>query len=213
MSAAELERRAGFVMTLRAMGYRDTRVLAALETTPRPHFVASEHVELAYAERHLPLACGQMMERPSQVAHVMEALSIEPHHRVLEIGTGSGWTTAILGQLARSVVSLERYRTLANRASAVLAKLPLGDVNVRLADGLRGVGDGPFDRIVAWGAVEAFPRVWLDALADGGVMIAPVGRSAAVMLTRHVHGRPIGIETDLGPNRATPLEPGLARAS
>ena len=201
-------------MTLRARGFRDTRVLAALEMAPRPRFVAPEHVELAYAERQLPLPCGQTMERPSLVAGVLEALAVEPHHRVLEIGTGSGWTTAVLGSLARTVVSVERYRTLANRASRVLATLPLGDVTVRLADGTRALDAGAFDRIVAWGGVDDWPRTWLDALAEGGVVVAPVGREGARSLVRRVQTRPAGLETVVMSRARVPtLEQGLARAS
>lgn len=210
----ELERRAGFVMTLRARGFRDTRVLAALETTPRPLFVAPEHRELAYAERQLPLACGQAMERPSLVARALEALAVEPHHRVLEIGTGSGWTTAVLGRLARTVVSLERYRTLANRAAGAIARIEHGDVTVRLADGLRGLDGGPWDRIIAWGGVTDWPKSWLDAMAEGGVIVAPIGEEGARALVRRVVARPLGLESVVVPGvRVVPLEPGLARAS
>ena len=207
----ERERRAGFVMTLRARGFRDTRVLAALETTPRPAFAPADCAEVAYAERHLPLPCGQTMERPSTVARVLEALAVEPHHRVLEIGTGSGWTAAVLAKLSAAVVTVERYRTLSNRAAGLFARHGLADVTVRLGDGLKALDSERFDRIVLWGAVAQWPKPVLDMLGEGGVAVAPVG--AAPQLVRRVHARPAGLETAHGDWPCAPLEPGVARAS
>ena len=108
--------RMGFQLTLRRRGISDQAVLRAMDAVPREHFVASEFTDSAYADHALPIACGQTISQPYVVAYMTEKLEIEPHHRVLEVGTGSGYQAAILSRLAREVVSIERYRTLADTA-------------------------------------------------------------------------------------------------
>ncbi len=108
--------RMGFQLTLRRRGISDQAVLRAMDAVPREHFVTSEFADSAYADHALPIACGQTISQPYVVAYMTEKLEVEPHHRVLEVGTGSGYQAAILSRLAREVVSIERYRTLADTA-------------------------------------------------------------------------------------------------
>jgi protein-L-isoaspartate(D-aspartate) O-methyltransferase len=208
-------RKAGFVMELRRKGFRDRRILSAMERVPREPFLAPDLAEVAYADRALPIACGQMIERPSQFAGVLEALALESDHRVLEIGTGSGWSTAVLASLAREVVTLDRFRTLTEQARTRVERLGIGNVVLRLGDALSALPDGPaFDRIYVSGAVTSVPTAILARLAEFGVLVAPVGPPAGVQaLTRFAKG-PLGtLETPLGAVRAVPLESGVALAT
>lgn len=208
-------RKAGFVMDLRQKGFRDRRVLSAMERVPREAFLAREFAEVAYADRSLPIACGQMIERPSRFARVLEALAIEGDHRVLEIGTGSGWTTAILASLAREVVTFDRFRTLTEQARTRLERLGIGNVIFRLGDGLAALADGPpFDRVYVSGAVTEVPAMLLARLAEFGVLVAPIGpATGAQTLTRFAKG-PLGtLETTLDKTRVVPLESGVALAT
>ena len=134
--------------SMRRRGIRDVKVLRALEQVPREIFVEAEHGGIAYADQALPIDCGQTISQPYVVASMTEALDVEPAHKVLEVGTGSGYQAAVLGMLAKSVVTIERYRTLADLASARLRVLGLKNVSVRVADGSFGAADeAPFDRI------------------------------------------------------------------
>src|SRR5207237_357522 len=138
-----------FLLTLRRRGIGDAAVLRAMEEVPRDQFVSRDLVEAAYADQALPIACGQTISQPYVVAYMTEQLAVRPHDRVLEIGTGSGYQAAILSRLAREVVSIERYRTLAERAREKLAELGFANVEVLIGDGLAGCPDrAPFDRIL-----------------------------------------------------------------
>jgi protein-L-isoaspartate(D-aspartate) O-methyltransferase len=206
--------RAGFVMELRSRGARDARVLAAMERVPRRLFVPDELAEFAYADRALPFACGQTTERPSLVARMLEALQVMAGQRVLEIGSGTGWTTAVIARLDAEVTGVERYRSLVEAANARLGALGTARAQVEHADGLAGPPRaGRYHRIVAFGAVESLPQAWLDALARDGALLAPVGpEDGPQRLVRAVR-TPDGIElTDVGTTRFAALSPGLSRA-
>src|SRR5438270_45392 len=125
-----------FLLGLRRRGISDQAVLKAMDEVPREHFVASDFSDKAYADQALPIACGQTISQPYVVAYMTEQLRLEPHHRVLEIGTGSGYQAAILSRLAREVVTVERYRTLAETARAPLAH-PLAHAGYSTAHGRR----------------------------------------------------------------------------
>ena len=116
------EARIEFVLKLRARGLRDTNVLRALETVPREMFVPHRYSDLSAKDIALPIGCGQTMPSPFDVARMLEALDVQPRHRILEIGTGSGYTTAILARLGREIVSLERFHVLALEAKPVLKR-------------------------------------------------------------------------------------------
>ena len=202
-----------FLLTLRRRGIGDQAVLRAMDEVPRGQFVEPEFVERAYADQALPIDCGQTISQPYVVAYMTEQLALRPHHRVLEVGTGSGYQAAVLSRLARDVVSIERYRTLAERARERLAALGYDNVEVVVGDGFAGVpARAPYDRIIVTAAAEQVPQTLLDQLADDGVMILPLGRHGGaqhiIKLTKSKTG--IGRE-QLIAVRFVPLLPGQAK--
>ncbi len=165
-----------FMLTLRRRGIGDAAVLRAMDEVPREYFVEGQFLDAAYADRALPIACGQTISQPYVVAYMTEQLGVLPGHRVLEIGTGSGYQAGVLSRLVREVVSVERYRTLADAARARLETLGYKNVEVRLGDGLAGATDrSPFDRIIVTAAAEAVPQALVEQLAPDGVMVLPLG--------------------------------------
>ncbi|HKS87105.1 MAG TPA: protein-L-isoaspartate(D-aspartate) O-methyltransferase [Pseudolabrys sp.] len=165
-----------FLLALRRRGIMDQAVLRAMHDVPREQFVETAFVGSAYADQALPIACGQTISQPYVVAYMTEQLQVSPEHRVLEVGTGSGYQAAVLSRLAREVVSIERYRTLADQARERLKVLGYDNVEVVAGDGFVGVpGRAPFDRIIVTAAAEVVPQALLDQLADGGIMILPLG--------------------------------------
>ena len=207
------ENRMEFLLTLRRRGIGDQAVLRAMDEVPRSEFVERQFSDSAYADQALPIACGQTISQPYVVAYMTEQLALRPHHRVLEVGTGSGYQAAVLSRLAREVVSIERYRTLADRARARLASLGYDNVEVVSGDGFAGVpAKAPYDRIVVTAAAEHVPQALLDQLADDGVMILPLGPHGGaqhiVKLTKSQTG--VARENLIGV-RFVPLLPGQAR--
>ena len=165
-----------FLLTLRQRGIADAAVLRAMDEVPREHFVERQFDHAAYADQALPIACGQTISQPYVVAYMTEQLRLRPQHRVLEIGTGSGYQAAVLSRLAQEVVSVERYRTLADTARRRLDALGYRNVNVLAGDGLAGAPErAPYDRIMVTAATETVPEALLAQLADDGVMILPLG--------------------------------------
>ena len=213
MPGDESEQRMEFMLTLRQRGISDKAVLRAMDAVPREHFVDARFVESAYADRAMPIACGQTISQPYVVAYMTEQLQVRPNHRVLEVGTGSGYQAAVLSRLAREVVTLERYRTLANSARARLKTLGYDNVEVLLGDGLGGEPlRAPFDRIIVTAAAETIPPALIGQLADGGIMVLPLGphdgAQELVKLTKSGQG----IEREsLIPVRFVPLLPGQAQ--
>jgi len=202
-----------FLLDLRRRGIMDAAVLRAMEEVPREKFVMPSHVQSAFADRAMPIPCGQTISQPYVVAYMTEQLAVAPHHNVLEVGTGSGYQAAILSRLAAKVTTIERYRTLAEAARARLAELGYANVEVIVGDGMAGAPDrAPFDRIIVTAAAEDIPEVLTDQLAEGGIMILPLGphhlNQSLVRLTR----TKAGIErSDLIAVRFVPLLPGQAR--
>lgn len=165
-----------FQLSLRRRGISDGRVLRAMEEVPRDRFIAAEDRAFAWRDSALPIACGQTISQPFVVAYMTEQLQLDSSHRVLELGTGSGYQAAVLAKLARDVLSVERYRALADTARARLESLALHNVEVMLGDGLNLAPNlGTFDRIIVTAAVEVVPPSLIDRLDEGGVLIAPVG--------------------------------------
>jgi protein-L-isoaspartate(D-aspartate) O-methyltransferase len=202
-----------FLLALRKRGIGDAAVLRAMDEVPRELFVERPFAESAYADQALPIACGQTISQPYVVAFMTEQLGVRPEHRVLEIGTGSGYQAAVLSRLAAQVVSIERYRTLAETARARFAALGYGNVEVRLGDGLAGVPDGaPFDRIIVTAAAETIPQSLVDALVEDGVMMLPLGpHSGPQRLVKLTKGERGIKQEDLIGVRFVPLLPGQAR--
>ena len=167
---------AAFLLRLRGRGTVPKALIAAFEATPRRGFLAPHFHQIAWSDRMLPIECGEAIEGADMQAAVIAALAIEAGNRVLEIGTGSGYTAAVMSRLAARIVTVDRYKTLVEQARQRFEALGIGNVVVRQADGSGGLpAEGPFDRIVAWAAFDSLPRFLLDQLSSGGVVIAPIG--------------------------------------
>jgi protein-L-isoaspartate(D-aspartate) O-methyltransferase len=165
------------VMALRGQGILDPRVLSAMERTPRNLFVDAPFEAAAYENSALPIACGQTISQPYIVAYMSEALEVSDKHRVLEIGTGSGYQAAVLSRLCRMVYSIERHRPLLRAAEARFKALKLHNVVTRHGDGHKGWPEqAPFDRIILTAVVPEIPAEILAQLKPGGILIAPVGQ-------------------------------------
>jgi len=188
-----------------ARGVYDGRVLAAMERIPRHCFVpASEH-QIAYADSPLPIGFGQTISQPYIVALMTEALKLDGTETVLEIGTGSGYQTAVLAVLARSVYSIEIVPELAARARAALTGLGL-HAEIRVGDGTKGWPEAaPFDAIILTAAPVAIPAALLKQLALGGRLVAPVGSEGAQELVRIVRGAGGDRREPLGRVRFVPM--------
>jgi len=202
-----------FQLNLRQRGISDQAVLKAMEDVPRELFVSSLDRGHAYRDTPLGIACGQTISQPFIVAYMTEQLDLEPSHRVLEIGTGSGYQAAVLSKLARDVVTLERFRTLAERARLVLKDLKCGNVDVILGDGFNVPDNlGTFDRIMVTAAMEDIPEALLERLEPEGVLIAPVGpvddKQVLVRVARTADGFD---RQELVAVRFVPALPGIAR--
>ncbi|ACB96272.1 protein-L-isoaspartate(D-aspartate) O-methyltransferase [Beijerinckia indica] len=211
---AEAETKAAFLLRLRSGGIRDLALLRALEIVPREIFVPQQFADFAGRDLALPLPCGQTMTAPSLLARMIAALDLSPRHRVLEIGTGSGYATAVLSHIVREVVSFERFHTLAEAARMRLAALARDNILAFWGDGLAVPVDiGSFDRIIVHAASRDIPAGLLERLADDGLLlfareIADEGQS----LWRIARGRESSrLEEDYGPCHFQPLLPGVAR--
>jgi protein-L-isoaspartate(D-aspartate) O-methyltransferase len=159
-----------------ARGVRDPLVLEAMRAVPRHLFVPEDLREDAYKDRPLPIGEGQTISQPYIVAAMTERLAVDGGHRVLEIGTGSGYQTAILSRLAREVVTIERHAPLSARAADVLSELGVGNVQVIVGDGSEGYpAAAPYDRILVAAGAPVVPTALKEQLADAGRLVIPVG--------------------------------------
>lgn len=208
-------RKIELIMKLRNQGVRDVRVLEAIERIPRELFVPESLALDAYVDRAMPIACGQTISQPFIVAFMTDRLKVGKRMKVLEIGTGSGYQTAILSLICRRIYTIERYRALLTAASERFQQLGLANITTMLGDGLKGCpAQAPFERIIVTAAARAMPSELVDQLGTGGIMIIPLdndrGWQELVRLTR----TPKGIETEkLLDVRFVPLVEGLARES
>jgi protein-L-isoaspartate(D-aspartate) O-methyltransferase len=202
-----------FQLTLRRRGISDQAVLRAMEEIPRDIFVQADDRADAYRDSALGIACGQTISQPFVVAYMTEQLQLRKHHRVLEIGTGSGYQAAILSRLCREVLTIERYRTLADSARARLEKLGCDNVEVMLGDGFDVPASvGTFDRIIVTAAMEQIPEDLTQRLEPGGVLIAPVGPHQSTQTLLRMTRTDAGFERkELVDVRFVPALPGIAR--
>ncbi len=180
---------AAFLMRMRAVGINDPNLFSAFEATPRRGFVPAVHADVAYSNRTIPIECGEVIEGIDLQATMIAKLGIDETHRVLEVGTGSGFTAAVMARLALRVTTADRFRRLCESARARLEALRLTNVTIRHADAKSGLnGEGPFDRIVVWAAFDGIPRAFVDQLATNGVMVCAIGpeegEQALVRLTK-----------------------------
>jgi len=168
---------------LAARGIADQRVLDAMLRVPRHEFAPERYREQAYEDHPLPIGEGQTISQPYIVASMLQALHLSPQDEVLEVGTGSGYLTALLAELAPEVVSIERHALLADSAQVLLSDLGYGNVKVVVGDGSRGFPESaPYDAILVSAAAPEMPNELVDQLADGGRMIVPVGSNEAQQL-------------------------------
>jgi protein-L-isoaspartate(D-aspartate) O-methyltransferase len=202
-----------FQLSLRRRGISDQAVLRAMEEIPREMFVEAADRADAYRDSALGIACGQTISQPFVVAYMTEQLQLQKHHRVLEIGTGSGYQAAILSRLCGHVLTMERYRTLADVARGRLAKLGCDNVEVVLGDGFEvPAGAGNFDRIIVTAAMEQIPDALAQRLDRDGILIAPVGPLHGTQTLIRLVRTEAGLERkELVDVRFVPALPGIAR--
>ena len=212
---ALLQKRLRLLMELRRSGIGDARVLGAIEKTPREKFVPPAFEDQAYENLALPIGQGQTVSQPYVVALMTEKLELGERHYALEIGTGSGYQTAVLSRLCRRVFSVERHRELLRDAERRFAELGLRNIVCRFGDGTKGWPEQvPYDRVLVTAAAAEVPATLIEGLAPGGILVAPVGEDhrdqQLVRIRRHDHG--FSTE-DLGLVRFVPLVAGLPRRS
>jgi protein-L-isoaspartate(D-aspartate) O-methyltransferase len=202
-----------FLLTLRRRGITDNAVLRAMDEVPREMFIDDDSRPQAYQDHALPIACGQTISQPYVVAYMTELLELASHHRVLEIGTGSGYQAAVLSRIAAHVVSIERYRTLAEKARKTFDRIGYTNIDVILGDGFEGAPNlAPFDRIIVTAAAEAIPDPLVEQLADDGIMVLPLGPRNGPQHIVRLRSTPDGIaREDLIAVRFVPLVPGQAQ--
>jgi len=214
----ESQKKIELVMSLRTKGIGDTRVLSAIERIPRENFISEAFSAQAYADQSLPIECGQTISQPFIVAYMTQKLEVDERHKVLEIGTGSGYQTAVLAKLCRRIYTMERYRTLSRQAQARLDELLISNYTAMVGDGFKGwPQQAPFDRIIVTAAAPEIPQTLVDQLKDGGVMILPVDVVGGADGGNHqnivrLRKRNSEIETEeLLEVRFVPMVPGTAR--
>ena len=196
------------LMHLRRSGITNTDVLTAIENVPRERFVEEQFLDRAYEDNALPIAMDQTISQPTVVAEMTQALMVDDSHTVLEIGTGSGYQTAILAKLARRVHTIERHKPLAAVAKARFDAMKLRNITPHVGDGSKGWPHAaPYERILVTAAADEVPQELLQQLTVGGVMVVPVGPHVAdqhlLRLTR-VSESEVRKET-LAPVRFVPL--------
>lgn len=206
-------RMARLILALRTQGVTDPKVLKAIEATPRELFTPELFKQRAFEDSALPIACGQTISQPFIVGLMTQALKIDRRTRVLEIGTGSGYQTAILSRLARLVYTVERYRTLMREAEARFKVLDLTNVITRFGDGGEGWPEqAPFDRIMVTAAAPGEPTALLEQLKPSGILVAPIGRGPVQTLRRYTgDGKGGFLVEDLIDVRFVPLLEGVAK--
>lgn len=214
MDEAERERFAAFLLRMRGAGLDRRDLMAAVEATPRASFVPPQWRADAWSDRSLPIECGETIEGIDLQMRAISMLNLEPGSRVLEIGTGSGFTSAVMARLSARVLSLDRFRTLCEAARTRHETLGLSNILIRQADGSQGApAEGPFDRIIAWASYESLPRSFVDQLASGGIMIAPIGPGDGVQVMEKLTKLGSRFEREVVGNvRFQPMAAGVAAA-
>jgi protein-L-isoaspartate(D-aspartate) O-methyltransferase len=201
------------IMELRRQGIANTDVLSAIERIPREEFVPKTFRDRAYENIALPINSGQTISQPYIVAYMTQMLQPNPRHKVLEVGTGSGYQAAILSKLFRRVYSIERYRSLHLSALELFDRLKISNLTSKLGDGYKGWAEqAPFKHIIVTAAAADVPAALVDQLGDDGIMIIPVGPDQGdqtiLRITKDHHG--MVAEEELIPVRFVPLLQGLA---
>jgi protein-L-isoaspartate(D-aspartate) O-methyltransferase len=207
------------IMALRGQGITDQRALSAIERTPRELFVDEPFEAGAYENNALPIACGQTISQPYVVALSTQELDVQPNHRVLEIGTGSGYQAAVLAQLCRMVYTVERHKPLMQAAYARFQQMKLHNIVTRHGDGFQGWPEqAPFDRILLTAAIPDVSQILIDQLKPGGILIAPVGKPVSAEsnsqdLVKIIRTEEGTSQETLIPVVFVPMVPGLPQVS
>ncbi|HSH63591.1 MAG: protein-L-isoaspartate(D-aspartate) O-methyltransferase [Methylibium sp.] len=203
----------GLILQLRRRGIRDTRVLRAIEFVPRELFVDEAFTEHAYQDIALPIECGQTISQPYVVAYMTEKLALDERHKVLEIGTGSGYQAAVLSHLCRRVYTIERWRELQKAAERRFARLGITNITTIIGDGRLGwPPQAPFDRIIVTAAAPEAPQALVDQLKVGGRMIIPLGENRDAQQLVQIDKTEAGVtETPLLAVRFVPLVHGRVK--
>ncbi|ACP25156.1 protein-L-isoaspartate O-methyltransferase [Sinorhizobium fredii NGR234] len=166
---------AAMALRLRSAGVVNHDLLKAVEQTPRSNFCPPQHQDDVYSKRLIPLDCGSFMEGCDFAVRLLHCLNIKPGQRILEVGTGSGFTAAVMGRIAERILTIDRYQTLVSSAQKNLEKAGIRNVVARHADGSSGVpGEGTFDRILITAAFNSLPRMFSDHLVSGGTLLVPI---------------------------------------
>lgn len=209
-----LARKIRLIMQLRKAGITDTAVLGAIERIPREAFIPPMFHDQAYEDTALPIGRGQTISQPLVVASMTQALKINDRHKVLEIGTGSGYQAAILSKLCRRVYSIERHRPLLETAERCFTNLRVRNITCKAGDGMKGwIEQAPFDRIIVTAAASAEPPpALLDQLSIGGILVIPMGRDKTSQFVYRITRLEEGFSCEqLMPVRFVPLLPDIAR--
>lgn len=198
------------IQELRASGISDESVLKAFQSVPRELYVPRQYQEYAYRNQPLPIDAGQTISQPLMIAIMLQYMQIRSEHKVLEIGTGSGYQTALLAQLAEAVCSVERIEQLSLKAQQILKTQGVKNAYFRIGDGSQGwLKSYPpyksFDRIIVSAGAKNIPSGLTDQLADGGVMVIPVGKDGTQILTRVIRDKDQLIVTKHGACAFVPL--------
>ena len=184
------------MLTLRQRGISDKAVLRAMDEVPREHFVEAQYSDNAYADQAMPIACGQTISQPYVVAYMTEQLRVKPNHRVLEVGTGSGYQAAVLSELAGAVYTIEIVEPLGREAAERLKRLGYRNVVARVGDGYQGWPEhAPFDSIMVTAAPREVPQPLIDQLKAGGKLVVPVGGQGAGQSLLLIEKQPNGTVT------------------
>lgn len=212
--SAIIARKIRLIMKLRKSGITDTNVLGAIERVPREAFIPAMFHDQAYEDTALPIGRGQTISQPLVVASMTQELKVHDRHKVLEIGTGSGYQAAILAKLCRRVYSIERHKPLLATAEQRINELRIRNITCKAGDGMKGwTEQAPFDRIIVTAAAgDEAPQALLNQLSIGGIMIIPMGRDKASQFIYRVTREEDGFKTEkLMPVRFVPLLPNVAR--
>jgi protein-L-isoaspartate(D-aspartate) O-methyltransferase len=207
----EQQRTIRLIMALRRQGIVDSRVLSALENVPRAPFVSAAQQDQAYEDTALPIGCGQTISQPFIVAFMTQLLDIGDRMKLLEVGTGSGYQTAILAKLCRRVYTIERFRPLLKDAEHRFQELDISNITTRHGDGNKGWPEqAPFDRIIVTAAAREVPDMLIAQLKIGGILVMPVGDDdQALVRLRMTEAGPI--QERLLPVRFVPLMDGVVK--
>ena len=206
-------RKIRLILELRGAGITDTRVLAAIERTPREEFVPDNFADKAYDNLALPIGHQQTVSQPIVVARMTQALAVGERDKVLEIGTGSGYQGAVLARLCRRLYTVERHPELLAAAEARFARLRIFNITARVGDGIRGWAEqAPFERIIVTAAAEeGMLKELVAQLAVGGIMVVPLEAEGGGQRLLRIRRREIGADSeDLGGVHFVPLVPGVA---